>query len=82
MKDFNLIATLIVIILAAVKECQVAAAVKLVCTHEAPTAVYFFLAELREDFAQHAKTDLKQLKRRERLAFARQKILLKLNRPG
>ena len=74
LKDFNLISTLIVIILAVVKECQVAAAVKFVCTYEAPTGVYFFLAVLREDFAQHAKTDLKQLKRR--LAFARRKIPL------
>ena len=37
-------------VLAAVRECQVISAIKLVYTHESPTGVYFFLAELLRFF--------------------------------
>ena len=63
-------------LLAAVKECQVVAALKLVYTHESPTGVYFFLAELLQDFAKHANIDLKKLTRKKRVAFVRQKMPL------
>ncbi|CAJ1389805.1 unnamed protein product [Effrenium voratum] len=58
-------------VLAAVKECQVVAALKLVYTHESPTGVYFFLAELLGSFAERECVDLKMLSRKQRLCFLR-----------
>ena len=56
-------------VLAAVKECQVVAALKLVYTHESPTGVYFFLAELLGSFAERECVDLKMLSRKQRLCI-------------
>eukprot|EP00438_Fugacium_kawagutii_P034998 Skav222689 [mRNA] locus=scaffold5100:4446:6524:- [translate_table: standard] len=58
-------------LLAAVKPCQVIAAVKLVYTHESPTGVYFFLAELLASFAAFHNVALRQKKYKARVRFMR-----------
>ena len=63
-------------LLAAVKPCQVIGAIKLVYTHESPTGVYFFLAELLHSFAAARGAELKALSRKKRLQFLRANLPL------
>ena len=63
-------------LLAAVKPCQIIAALKLVYTHESPTGVYFFLAELLQSFAEAHGTQLKNHSRHERVQFLRKHLPL------
>eukprot|EP00438_Fugacium_kawagutii_P031201 Skav220796 [mRNA] locus=scaffold150:236840:244810:+ [translate_table: standard] len=59
-------------VLAAVKECQIVSAVKLVYTHESPTGVYFFLAELFAFLSASVGVDLEETNRKARLQTLRQ----------
>ncbi|CAL1136057.1 unnamed protein product [Cladocopium goreaui] len=63
-------------ILAAVKECQIISAIKLVYTHESPTGVYFFLAELFEFLSAGRNVNLKTAKRKTRLRTLQQTMPL------
>ena len=63
-------------LLAAVKPCQIIAAMKLVYTHESPTGVYFFLAELLQSFADTHGVQLRHQSQKKRLAFLRQHMPL------
>jgi len=58
-------------LLAAVKECQIVAALPLVYTHESPTGVWFFLANILQSFASFQGANLKQMKRKQRKQFLR-----------
>lgn len=60
-------------LLAAVKECQIVAALHLVYTHESPTGVcvWFFLANILQSFAPFQGANLKQMKRKQRKQFLR-----------
>ena len=53
-------------LLAAVKECQIIGALQLVYTHESPTGVYFFLADLFSFFAASEGIDLEASSRKVR----------------
>eukprot|EP00435_Cladocopium_sp_Y103_P009319 s644_g2.t1 len=63
-------------LLVAVKPCQIIGAVKLVCTYESPTGVYFFLAELLDSFAEARGAELKRVSRKKRLQFLRTHLSL------
>ncbi|CAL1141941.1 unnamed protein product, partial [Cladocopium goreaui] len=63
-------------VLAAVKECQIISAIKLVYTHESPTGVYFFLAELFEFLSAGRNVNLKTAKRKTRLRTLQQTMPL------
>jgi len=63
-------------LLAAVKPCQVIGALKLVYTHESPTGVYFFLAELLDSFSVARGKELKKLSKKERLQFLHEHLPL------
>ena len=56
-------------ILAAVRECQIIAAAKLIFTQESPTGVYFFLAELAHFQARQQGLRVSQMNAQERASF-------------
>ena len=58
------------------KPCQVIGALKLVYTHESPTGVYFFLAELLDSFSVARGKELKKLSKKERLQFLHEHLPL------
>ncbi|CAJ1360981.1 unnamed protein product, partial [Effrenium voratum] len=53
-------------IVTAARECQITCAVKLVYTHESPTGIYFFLAEIFQFHAQEHGVCLDELRFKER----------------
>ena len=63
-------------ILAAVRECQIIAALKLVFTHESPTGVYFFLAEIMQFVARAHNLRISKMKEQSRKQFVHQNFPL------